>query len=104
MQETFLCKTAENSDRYRAYTERRGQSRRRVLRILLPHSLRCKEACCRGACRKTGWPLRENATAPRAAATPGGRKSGVFRRRQEIRTRSEEHTSELQSHSDLVCR
>src|SRR5260221_4345877 len=34
---------------------------------------------------------------------PGGR-AGARRRRRVLRGRSEEHTSELQSHSDLVCR
>src|SRR5438034_4915587 len=43
--------------------------------------------------------FRSRATSP--ASCPG---SGRRRRRARRATRSEEHTSELQSHSDLVCR
>src|SRR5260221_10574586 len=47
-----------------------------------------------------GWPPHRNATDPdRGGATVIGDRD-VF----VIRQRSEEHTSELQSHSDLVCR
>src|SRR5436190_6526893 len=42
------------------------------------------------------------ASRPRPSSTPRALPSSTIRRR--ARRRSEEHTSELQSHSDLVCR
>src|SRR5438132_7894986 len=47
------------------------------------------------------------AASPRGAATPASARcpAGTRSHRSDFRgTRSEEHTSELQSHSDLVCR
>src|SRR5438034_7258733 len=44
------------------------------------------------------------ARAQGGAADAGGRRGGGLARRRGVLRRSEEHTSELQSHSDLVCR
>src|SRR5438034_6632210 len=52
--------------------------------------------------RGRGAPLRPD---PRGAERPArGARLGLARRGQAGLPRSEEHTSELQSHSDLVCR
>src|SRR5260221_9782688 len=59
----------------------------------------------RSECRATEWPppRRTRPAAhlrPRMACT----RSASWRPPDALRVRSEEHTSELQSHSDLVCR
>src|SRR5260221_4620372 len=41
---------------------------------------------------------------PQGADAPERRMASQFDRRFDLPSRSEEHTSELQSHSDLVCR
>src|SRR5436190_18669543 len=51
----------------------------------------CWRPACGRASRRSSTPARRRST-----ASSGTRRRG--------RTRSEEHTSELQSHSDLVCR
>src|SRR5260221_8543098 len=52
--------------------------------------------------RPPGRPLRRSRRAPHSCAT--GATACARRRRAAYRPRSEEHTSELQSHSDIVCR
>src|SRR5947207_9785239 len=47
---------------------------------------------------------RDTQFAPPVQPRQGGRRVPSGEVEQAVRTRSEEHTSELQSHSDLVCR
>src|SRR5260221_13224846 len=54
-------------------------------------------------CRGTSPPDAPGRTAPAGEAARAGRKSAAKAAGRRL-PRSEEHTSELQSHSDLVCR
>src|SRR2546430_3054412 len=53
--------------------------------------------------RLPGMGVHEVGAGPRGSPAPGGR-GGRLLRRGDLHRRSEEHTSELQSQSNLVCR
>src|SRR5215204_3641457 len=77
----------------------RGQCRRRTWRSCVGPTLRSREGT---GTRSTIWPpLSSSLTSPTDSWTRSFSEVATTRL---LFLRSEEHTSELQSHSDLVCR
>src|SRR5438874_4751709 len=60
----------------------------------------CRSKSTRSVCPRTSW---KNLAISSSLETSQG-KSGTFRATKRSQDRSEEHTSELQSRRDLVCR
>src|SRR6266540_817759 len=102
---SFICRkenSASDWDRYPATTSGTGQSSWLVIRTCLPKSPSSSAARASGSMlqvrrRSLGW-------SPPSCQVMTRRTQGLAVIVSISAVRSEEHTSELQSHHDLVCR